>query len=100
VTSFRLSAHRRLVTDPLRGRLLLQAAYVALADADALDPYAWPPVHLSEETRAEIDRLRALSNALAADAARFGVRGGIQEAFGEVFAAAEAGTWESREEAG
>jgi hypothetical protein len=41
---------------------------------------------LLEEQRAEIDRLRALSNELAADAARLGVRGGIQEAFGEVFA--------------
>lgn len=95
----RLSSYRRLVTDPALGRLLLQAAYVALADADALDPYTWPPVQLSEETRAEIDRLRAISNALAADAARYGVRGGIQEAFGEVFAAVELGAWESREEA-
>jgi hypothetical protein len=91
VTPIRLSSHRRLVADPRRGRLLLQAAYVALADADALwDQYAWPPVpfaSLSEETRDEIERLRALSDELAADAARFGVRGGIQEAFGEVFAA-------------
>lgn len=97
--TLRLSAHRRLVTDPRRARMLLQVAYVALADADALDPYAWPPVQLCDKQRVEIDRLRALSNELAADAARRGVRGGIQEAFGEVFAAAELGTWESREEA-
>jgi hypothetical protein len=92
VTTFRLASHRRLVADPRRGRLLLQAAYVATADADAIwDQYAWPPVSfesLSEEQRAEIDRLRALSDELAADAARLGVRGGIREAFGEVFAAA------------
>jgi hypothetical protein len=42
----------------------------------------------SEEVRAEIDRLRALSDEIAADAARRGVRGGIQAAFGEAFAAA------------
>jgi hypothetical protein len=91
VTTSRLAAHRHLAADLRRGRLLLQAAYVATADADALwNQFAWPQVpwaSLSEEQRAEIDRLRALSDELAADAARLGVRGGIQEAFGEVFAA-------------
>jgi hypothetical protein len=90
--TIRLSAHRRLVADPRRGRLLLQLAYVAMADADAIwDQFAWPPVRfdsLSEEQRAEIERLRDLSDELGAEAARLGVRGGIQEAFGEVFAAA------------
>jgi hypothetical protein len=90
VTTFRLSAHRRLVADPRRGRLLLQLAYVATADADALwDAHAWPPVlwtELSDEQRAEIEGLRALGDELAAEAARLGVRGGTDEAFRDVLA--------------
>jgi hypothetical protein len=87
MTSLRLASHRRFVTDPRRGRLLLQLAYVASADERAIhDPYAWPPMLLSEEQRAEVERLRVLGEEICADAARLGVRGGIQEAFGEVFA--------------
>lgn len=92
MTRLRLAAHRHFVADPARGRLLLQLAYVADRDAEALwDQYAWPPVpfaSLPEEARAEVDRLRALFDDLAVEAARLGVRGGIQEAFRDVFALA------------
>ncbi len=92
IAAFRRAAHRRLVADPRRGRLLLQLAYVADKEAEAIwDPYAWPPGRfdsLSPEQRAEYDRLCAHANALAAEAARLGVRGGTEEAFREVFAAA------------
>ncbi|MGK3995051.1 hypothetical protein [Sorangium sp. So ce1024] len=92
MSTFRLAAHRRLVTDPRRGRLLLQLAFVADKEAEAIwDPYAWPPVRfdaLSPEQRAEYDRLQALGAALYADAAKLGVRGGTDEAFRAVFAAA------------
>ena len=90
--ALRLAAHRRLVAAPRRGRLLLQLAYVADKEAEAIwDPYAWPPVRfdsLSSEQRAEYDRLCAHANAMSAEAARLGVRGGVEQAFGEVFAAA------------
>lgn len=98
--SFRLASHRHFVADPARGRLLLQLAYVADRDADAIcDPYAWPPVQITEEQRAEVEHLSDTSTALAAEAARLGVRGGVQEAFGEVFAAAaKSNAWEQMEE--
>lgn len=93
MTPFRRATHRRLVADPRRGRLLLQLAFVADADADELEQrWAWPPVDwldLPDETRAEVERLRALSSQLAADAARLGVRGGMDEAFREVHAAVQ-----------
>lgn len=76
VTAFRHAAHRRLVEDPRRGRLLLQLAYVADRDAERGGCHG-------------ARRLRALGDELAAAAARLGVTGGVEAAFGEVFARAE-----------
>ncbi|XXX79208.1 hypothetical protein WMF30_10580 [Sorangium sp. So ce134] len=90
--AFRIAAHQHFAHRACRGRLLLQLAYVADAEARAIwDPYAWPPVRwcdLSDEQRAEHDRLCAQGKDLAAEAARLGVRGGADEAFRDVYAAA------------
>jgi hypothetical protein len=94
VSAFRLAAHRRLVSDPRRGRLMMQLAYLVGAEQDAIwDPYAWPPVAFSSlpaERQADLDHMRWLDGQLCEEARRLGVTGGKDEAFGEVFARWEA----------
>lgn len=93
VAAFRRSAHRRLVEDPRRGRLLLQLAYLADAEARAIyDPYDWPQrsfTDLSPEQRAEYDEYCRSATACAREAARLGVVSGREAAFRDVFAAAK-----------
>lgn len=90
-SAFRRAAHRRLVADPQRGRLLLQLSYLAIAESTALyDPYAYPPVRwdeLSPELRAEVEEVEASGRACWKEAARLGVTGGADAAFEPVRAA-------------
>jgi hypothetical protein len=99
VTSFRRSAHARLVDDLSRGRLLMQLAYLAGAEQGAIyDPYAWPPVPFSSlppERQADVEHLRALDTRLCQEARRLGVTGGKDDAFREVFDRCEAGAPET-----
>lgn len=81
--AFRRAAHGRL-GHLRRGRLMLQLAYLASAEQNAIwDPYAWPPVSissLSPTRRKDLEYLRALEARLGAEALRCGVTGGMDEA--------------------
>ena len=80
MNQFHRAAYRRLVTGPRRARLLVQASYVALADADAIwDPYAWPPVaydSLPASARADREHLERESEMMFREARALGFRGG------------------------
>jgi len=65
------------------GLLLLQLAFVALNDAEAIeDHYAWPRKPLTDEEQREAARIRSLAARLFYRASEKGYVGGTDEAFG------------------